>query len=60
MVQCSLRDCAPADAVQLKLTWALAGVAIRPVGAAGAEGYGVAEVSVELPLSPPLFTAVTT
>ena len=52
---------APLDAVQVRATWLLPGVATRLVGAiGGAGGTGVALASLLLPLEPAPFVADTT
>jgi len=55
----STYEVAPADPVQLTLTLPSRGVASTAVGAAGT-GSGVADASLESPLSPASFTALTT
>jgi hypothetical protein len=49
---------APATLFQVRTTWALPGVAVRLVGAAGG-ACGVADASFDRTLSPAELTAVT-
>ena len=55
----TLYDVAPELAVQESAAWALPAVAVKPVGAGGAGGTGVADASLDIPLVPAALTAAT-